>query len=286
MTTYWKIGIPILGLVLLSQSVFLIDQTKQALVLRIGRAVGVIENPGLHLKIPFIENILTYDKRLLNISINFTPDEVIAADRKRVIVNAYAKFRIVDTLRFYEKVGSEDMLQRLLNPILESTLREEVGQVSLQSLLTNKRIEVMSKIRASVNHKTQKFGIHVVDVRIMRTDLPQENSEAIYRRMETTHEKEARQTRAQGAEEAQRIKSRADRDQKVLLADAEKQAAILQGEGEAMATKIFAAAYTKNEDFFEFYRTMQLYHNTLNKDNTSLILSPDNSILRPLYERP
>lgn len=261
-------------------SFYILSQTQQALVLRLGKAVAVVTEPGLKTKIPFVENILIYDKRILHISISFTPEEVIAADRKRVIVDAFAKYTIIDPLKFYEKVGTEAQLVTRLNPILEASLREEVGRVSLQDLLTQARATVMDNIRKHSNFNAAKFGIKVVDVRIRRTDLPNENSNAIYRRMQTSHEKEARETRAQGAEEAQRIMAAADRDSKILLAEAEKKAEILRGKGDAEATRIFASAFSQDENFFTFYRTMQAYRKTLNKSDTTMVLSPDSEFLR------
>jgi membrane protease subunit HflC len=264
----------------LYNSLYILNQTQQALVLRLGRAVDVVTDPGLKTKIPFVENILVYDKRILHINISFTPEEVIAADRKRVIVDAFAKYKITNPLKFYEKVGNETLLVTRLNPILEATLREEVGKVSLQDLLTGSRAGVMESIRKSANLNASKFGIDVVDVRIRRTDLPQENSNAIYSRMQTSHEKEARQTRAQGAEQAQIITARADRDSKVILAEAEKQAQIIRGEGDSEATRIFAEASGKDQNFFAFYRTMQAYRKTLNKSDTTMVLSPDSEFLK------
>lgn len=270
----------LIAVVTLYNSLYIINPTQQALVLRLGKAVAVVTEPGLKAKLPFVEAILVYDKRILHINISFTPEEVIAADRKRVIVDAFAKYKIINPLKFYEKVGNEALLMTRLNPILEASLRDEVGRVSLQDLLTKGRADVMDNIRNIANANAEKFGIEVVDVRIRRTDLPQENSNAIYSRMQTSHEKEARQTRAQGAEQAQRVTARADRDSKVILAEAEKQAQITRGEGDAEATRIFAEAFGKDQSFFAFYRTMQAYRKTLNKSDTTMVLSPDSEFLK------
>lgn len=274
------IALAFVAIIAIFNSLYILNPTQQALVLRLGKAVAVVTKPGLKAKIPFVENILVYDKRILHINISFTPEEVIASDRKRVIVDAYAKYKITNPLKFYEKVGNETLLVTRLNPILEAALRDEVGRVSLQDLLTKGRADVMGNIRRFANTNAEKFGIEVVDVRIRRTDLPQENSNAIYSRMQTSHEKEARQTRAQGAEQAQRVTARADRDSRVILAEAEKQAQITRGTGDAQATKIFAAAFSKDPSFFAFYRTMQAYRKTLNKSDTTMVLSPDSEFLK------
>lgn len=264
----------------LFNSFYILTPTEQALVLRLGKSVDVVTEPGLKTKVPFIESILIYDKRILHISISFTPEEVIAADRKRVIVDAFAKYKIINPLKFYEKVGNEVQLVTRLNPILESALREEVGSVTLQDLLTEARTTVMDNIQRTANTNAEKFGIQVVDIRIRRTDLPQENSNAIYSRMQTSHEKEARQTRAQGAEQSQRIKARADKESKIIKAEANKQSEILRGEGDGEATRIFAEAFGQDEKFFAFYRSMQAYRKTLNKSDTTMILSPDSEYLQ------
>lgn len=260
------------------QSFFMVDQREQVLVLQLGDPVKVVKDPGLNFKIPFIQNIVRVDNRVLDLSAR--PNEVIASDQKRLIVNAFVKFKVTDPLRFYQTVRTEDTLIERLNTNLDSSMRQILGSFPLSSLLTDKRPEIMRDIQQSVRTKSLELGVEVIDVRIMRADLPQKNSEAIYRRMQTEREREAKEFRAQGAEEAQRIKSRADKERTVILAEADKQSQILKGEGEAEATRIFADAFSRDEEFFSFYRTMQAYRETLKKDDTTMILSPDNDFMK------
>ncbi|MBL0318407.1 MAG: protease modulator HflC [Alphaproteobacteria bacterium] len=265
-------------------SLFIVNQTEQAIVIRLGQAVANRSQPGLKAKIPFLERILFFDKRKLNIDIRLDPEEVIALDRKRVIVDAYAKYIIVDPLLFYKTVGNERGLMIAFNPIMDSAIREAVGRVNLIELLSSKRAMVMQNIMAIANDRAKRFGINVVDVRIRRTDLPQSNSASIYRRMQTGHEKEAQKTRAEGAEQAQRIRAEAERDREILLAEAEKDAQIVRGRAEAKATLRYAQAYGKNADFYAFYRSMQAYQKTLKTDDTTMIISPSEPFFKYLNQ--
>lgn len=268
----------VVAIFVLSSSVFIVDQRQQALVLRLGEVSRVIKDAGLHFKVPLIENVVVYDSRLLNIDME--PQEVIANDRKRLIVDAYAKYRIVNPLKFYQSVRTYSGLVLRLNPVLESSLREEAGSISLVDLISTKREEAMAKIKQQINEKAGNYGITVIDVRIVRTDLPSENSRAIYERMKAQHEKEARQTRAEGAEAALRITSAAEKERRVILAEANKEAQILKGEGDSEATQISAAAYNRDPEFYRFYRSMQAYRDSLSPKDTRLILSPDSEFLR------
>jgi len=265
-------------------SVYIVDETEQAIVLQFGEPQSGIKKAGLHFKRPFfLQNVVKMDKRILDL--NAEPRELIAADQKRLIVDAFAKFRITNPLKFYQTVRNEFGIRTRLNSILDSRLREVLGSVPLSTLLTGERSDIMRQIKDNVNKETEGFGIDVVDVRIMRADLPEENSKAIFKRMQTEREREAKEFRAQGAEEAQRITSRAERDRTVLLAEAEKKAQILRGEGDAEATNIFAEAFGKDPEFFNFYRSMQAYRMTLKKENTSMILSPESDFLH-LFSEP
>jgi membrane protease subunit HflC len=258
-------------------SIFIVDQRQQALVLEFGKPVQVIKDAGLHYKTPFIQNVLYFDNRLLDLTAD--EKEVIASDQKRLIINAFAKYNIIDPLKYYTTVRNEYGTRNKLDTILDSSLRQVVGEIPLNKLLSEKRTEIMEKIQDVVNQRVAEFGIKIADVRIMRSDLPEENSNAIYLRMQTEREREAKEIRAQGEEEAQKIKATAEKDKTVILAEANKKSEILRGEGDAIATKTFAAAYGKDPEFYDFYRSMEAYKNSL-KTDTKLILSPKNDFLK------
>lgn len=273
------IAITLLALLLVGfSSLFILDQRQQALVLQLGEVVVIHHDPGLHFKVPFIQNVVFYDKRILEV--NIPPIEPNTQDRKRLVVDAYAKYRIIDPLKFFQKVRTEGALAQRVGESLEKIIRAEVAKVTLVDLLDKKRTPVMEAIQKRADTEAKELGVTIVDVRIIRTDLPEKNSAAIYERMKSSHEKEARETRAEGAEEAQRIKSKADRDKRIILAEADQKADILRGEGEGEATEIFAKAFGKDADFFAFYRSLQAYRNTLKKDDTTFILSPNSEFLR------
>jgi membrane protease subunit HflC len=275
-----NIIIIIAGVILVSilSSLYTVDQREQAIVLQLGEAVRLVKEPGLHVKIPFVQNVVKFDNRILDL--NARPNEVIASDQKRLIVDAFVKYKIIDPLKFYQTVREERVLRQRLNTNLDSSLRQVLGSVPLSALLTGERSDIMNNIQRNVAERSKEFGIDVVDVRIMRADLPQENSKAIYKRMQTEREREAKEFRAQGAEEAQRIRARAEKERTIILAEAEKKAQILRGEGDAEANKVFSDAFSLDEDFFAFYRTMQAYRNTLKKEDTTMVLSPENEFMK------
>jgi membrane protease subunit HflC len=275
------IGIGVaLGVValLVTSSLFTVHQTQQALVLQFGNPKRIITEPGLHMKIPLIQNAIHIDRRVLDY--DAISEEIILGDQKRLVVDAFARYRIVDPLRFYQSVGSEAVLRGRINTILDASLRKVLGEVPLFSVLSEDRSNLMDRIRDQANTEARQFGIDVIDVRIKRADLPAENSQAIYRRMQTEREREAKELRAQGAEMAQRIRARADRERVVLLAEARKEAQIARGEGDGEAVRIFADAFGKDVEFFTFYRSMQAYRDALGDDNTSFVLSPDSEFFR------
>lgn len=259
-------------------SVFIVEQRQQALVLQFGEVTRVIKEPGLKFKVPFIQKVSLFDNRVLNLSAD--EKEVIAKDQKRLIVTSFAKYRITNPLKFYQTVRDEAGVRSRLNSILDSSLRQILGEVPLATLLTGERSVIMKNIQQLVNTQSADFGIDVIDVRIMRADLPKENSEAIYRRMQTEREKEAKQFRAEGAEVAQQIKSRADKEAKILLAESQLKAQVTRGEGDGISSKIFADAFNQDPEFFNFYRSMQAYRTTLKKGDTTMVLSPDSEFLR------
>jgi len=260
-------------------SLFTVKEINQAIVLQFGDPKKIIAEPGLQVKIPFIQNVVFIDRRIL--SLDQQPEEVIASDQKRLIVDAYARFKIVDPLKFYISVGDERVARSRLATIINSRLRSVLGTQSLATLLSDDRAKQMAIIQEGVNAEAKKFGIKIIDVRIKRADLPQANSEAIYKRMQTEREREAKEFRARGAEMAVTITSTADKEVTVLLANARKQSEIMKGEGDGQRNKIFANAFGKDPEFFSFYRAMQAYENALiGGSDTSLILSPDSDFFK------
>jgi len=259
-------------------SFFTVKEINQAIVLQFGDPKRVIAEPGLQVKIPFIQNVVFLDRRIL--SLDPQPEEVIASDQKRLIVDAYARFKIIDPLKFYVSVGNEMVARSRLATIINSRLRSVLGKHSLATLLSEDRTKQMAVIQDGVNTEAEKFGITIIDVRIKRADLPQANSEAIYKRMQTEREREAKEFRARGAEMAVTITSTADKEVTVLLANAKKQSEIMKGEGDGQRNKIFANAFGKDPEFFSFYRAMQAYEKALIGGETSLILSPDSDFFK------
>ena len=259
-------------------SVFIVKEVNQAIVLQFGDPKRIIAKPGLNFKIPFIQNVVFLDKRILNL--DTPPEEVIASDQKRLIVDAFARFQIIDPLKFYISVGNERVARSRLATIINSRLRSVLGKQRLQTLLSADRTNQMTLIQDGVNNEAKNFGINIVDVRIKRADLPQANSEAIYKRMQTEREREAKEFRAKGAEMAAEITSTADKEVTVILANAEKTSQILKGEGDGKRNRIFANAFGQDPEFFSFYRAMQAYEKALIGGETSLILSPDSEFFK------
>ncbi len=259
-------------------SAFTVSMTQQAIVLQFGDPRAVITEPGLHWKLPVVQNVIYIDKRILNL--NAPPEEIIAKDRKRLVVDAFARYKIVDSLRFYQSVGDPRNSTDRLKPNFVSSLRNVLGDHTLEELVRDNRAGLMKKIQASFNEAAKQFGIEVVDVRIRRADLPEQNSQAIYQRMQTEREREAAEIRAQGNEEAQRIRSRADREVTVLIAEAERDGQIARGEGDARRNEIYAEAYSKDPEFFAFYRSMQAYRESMKGDNTTMVVTPDSEFFR------
>jgi len=275
-----KIILPIIGVLALTAffSIFIVKEVNQAIVLQFGDPKRILLKPGLNFKLPFIQNVVFLDKRILNL--DAPPEEVIASDQKRLIVDAFARFQIVDPLKFYISVGNERVARSRLSTIINSRIRSVLGTQELQTLLSEDRNKQMALIQEGVNNEAQNFGIKIVDVRIKRADLPQANSEAIYRRMQTEREREAKEFRAKGAEMAVTITSTADKEVTVILADAQKQSEIMKGEGDGERNKIFADAFGQDPEFFAFYRAMQAYEKALIGGETSLILSPDSEFFK------
>ncbi len=275
-----KIILPLVGVVVVIAffSIFIVKEVNQAIVLQFGDPKKIITKPGLNFKIPFIQNVVFLDKRILNL--DAPPEEVIASDQKRLIVDAFARLQIIDPLKFYISVGNERVARSRLSTIINSRIRSVLGTQRLQTLLSEDRTKQMALIQEGVNNEAEKFGIRIVDVRIKRADLPQANSNAIFARMQTEREREAKEFRAKGAEMAVTITSTADKEVTVLLADAEKKSEIMKGEGDGQRNKIFAEAFGQDPEFFAFYRAMQAYEKALIGGETSLILSPDSEFFK------
>jgi membrane protease subunit HflC len=259
-------------------SLFTVPQTSQALIVRLGDPVRTISAPGLHMKVPFIDSVIYVDNRILDLESG--AEEVIAADQKRLVVEAFARYRIRNPLRFYQTVGSIDGANSRLSPLLNAALRRVLGDVTLTQVVRDDRAALMARVRTQLDAEAQAFGIEVVDVRISRANLPMQNSQAVYQRMQTERQREAAEFRAQGSEKSQEIRARADRDVTVLVADATQQGEQARGDGDADRARIFAQAYGKDPEFYAFYRSMQAYETGLQPSNTRLVLPPDSRFFR------
>jgi len=264
--------------ILAMSALFIVDQTQQALVLQFGQPRRVIRDPGLWVKRPFLEDVLLYDNRLLDFEP--PPEEVIVSDQKRLVVDTYTRYRITDPLLFYQTVNSEAAVRARLNAMVSGSLRRVLGNVTLSALLSDQRPAIMHQIRDEVAAQGKGFGIDVVDVRIRRADLPEENSQAIYARMVSERQQQAAQYRGEGAEAAQTVKANADRERTVILAEAQRDAQKVRGEGDAQSIRIYADAFGQDKEFFAFYRSMQAYRDALNGHTTSFVLTPDTGFFR------
>jgi modulator of FtsH protease HflC len=267
----------VLGFLLYS-TLFTVNEIQQAIILQFGDPKRVILKAGLNYKIPFVQNVVLLDRRILNL--DAPSEEMIASDQKRLIVDAFARFKIKDPLKFYISVGNERVARSRLSTIINARIRGVLGKEELAALVSKDRSRLMDKITKDVNGEAEKLGIEIIDVRIKRADLPAANSEAIYRRMQTERLREAKEFRAEGAEIAQTIRSTADKEVTIILAEANKKSEILKGEGDARRNKIFADAFGRDPNFFSFYRAMQSYEKSLIGGQTSLILSPDSEFFR------
>lgn len=264
--------------VIASSALFTVHQTNQALVLQFGEPRRVVTDPGLHVKLPFIQNVAYFDRRVLEF--DAPKEEIIASDQKRLVVDAFARYRIIDPLLFFQTVNNEAVVRTRLVAIINASIRQALGGVPLEHIISGERASLMTEIRDIVNAEAQDFGIDIIDVRIKRADLPEANSEAVYLRMQTERQREAKELRAQGAEEAQKITAVADRDKVVIIAEAQKQSQIVRGGGDGEAIRIFAEAFGKDIEFFAFYRSMEAYREALGQGDTTMVLSPDSEFFR------
>jgi membrane protease subunit HflC len=259
-------------------SLFQVYQTRQALVVRLGNPQRVVTQPGLHVKMPLLDTVIYVDKRILDLE--NPSQEVIAADQKQLMVDAFARYRVVDALKFYQTVGSVEGANSRLSPFLNSALRAALGEATLTQVVRDQREQLMARVRDQLDREAQQFGITVVDVRIRRADLPEQNSQAVYKRMQTEREREAQEFRSQGTQKAQEIRARADRDATVIVAEATNRAEQTRGEGDSERNRIFAEAYSKDPDFFAFYRSMQAYEAGLQQGDTRFLVRPDSDFFR------
>lgn len=257
---------------------FIVHQNEQALVLEFGKPKRVIQEPGLHWKIPVVETVDIFDKRILDM--DSQPQEVTASDQKRIVVDAFTRYKITDPLKFYQTVRDERMVRSRLGPIVESSLRRVLGASTFQDLVKDRREELMKRIAKLVNDEGHEFGLEVVDVRIKRADLPEQNSKSVYDRMRAERQREAAEFRAQGAAEANRIKATADREATIINAEATRKGEVMRGEGDAERNKVFAEAFGRDPDFFGFYRSMQAYETGMKAGDTRMLLSPDSEFFR------
>lgn len=259
-------------------ALFIVHQNEQALVLEFGKPKRVINQPGLHWKIPVVETVDYFDKRILDLDTQ--SQEVTASDQKRIVVDAFARYRITDPLRFYQTVRDERMVRSRLGPILESAIRRVLGASTFQDVVRDKREDLMKRIAQQVNNEGKEFGLEVVDVRIKRADLPEQNSKNIFDRMRAERQREAAEFRAEGAAAANRIRATADREATVIKAEATKKGELLRGEGDAQRNNVFAEAFGRDADFFAFYRSMQAYEAGFQGGETRMLLSPDSEFFR------
>jgi len=267
--------VAVVVLIGLYSSAFIVTQTQQALVLRLGNPLVPITAPGLHWKVPFIDSVVYIDNRILDLE--NPSQEVIAADQKRLVVDAFARYRITNPLKFYQAVGSVEAANSRLATVLNSALRRVLGESTFIEVVRDNREGLMTRISEQVNREAANFGITVVDVRIRRADLPEANSQAVFQRMQTERQREAAEIRAQGNEAAQRTRARAEREATIIVAEANSRGEQVRGQGDAERNKIFAEAYNRDPTFFTFYRSMQAYETSLKPGETRILISPDAS---------
>jgi membrane protease subunit HflC len=266
-------------------SLFTVGQTEQVLITRLGQPRRIITEPGLHAKVPLLDTVISFDRRLLDYEL--PPEEVILGDQRRLIVDSFTRFRIIDPLRYFQAVGAtEDGIRGRLNSVVSSSLRRVLGNEQLLNVLSSNRTQIMAMIRDQVNTEMAGFGVSIADVRIRRADLPEENTQAILQRMQSERERVARQARAEGAEASARIRAEAERERTVLLADARATADKLRGLGEAAAIATYADAFQRDPHFYEVWRTLQAYREAFASGGSRLVLSPNADFLKLLHDAP
>lgn len=275
---YYLIAIALTALFVLGNSIYIVHQAEQAIVLQFGEPIRVVREPGLKLKVPFIQNVVFYDMRLLNL--DPPAQEIVLNDKKRLDVDSFTRYRIVNPLKFYQTVRNEEQARSKLAEIVNSSVRKILGRITLPELLSQQRTKIMHDISTAVKQDAEQIGVSVADVRIRRADLPVEVLQAINARMKTERERDAKEFRAQGKQQAQQIKAAAEKERTIIIAEAEKQAQITRGEGDETAIKIWNETAGKDLEFFEFYRSLEAYKNSLANGESSLVLSPDSEFFK------
>jgi membrane protease subunit HflC len=268
----------VVALIVLYGSVFTVYQTDQAIVVRLGQPIRVVTEPGLNFKVPLLDSVISVEKRIVDLE--NPAQEVITSDQKRLVVDAFARYRINDALKFYQTIGAIEGANARLSTLLNSALRRVLGEASTTDVVRDKRAQLMGQVRTQLENEAQSFGVAVVDVRIRRADLPEQNSQAVYQRMQTERQREAAEFRAEGSQRSQEIRAKADRDVTVLIAEAQSKGEQTRGEGDAERNRIFADAYSRDPDFFTFYRSMQAYESGLRSNDTRMVLKPDSDFFR------
>ena len=268
----------VIVLVVAYGSLFTVYQTRQALVVRLGDPIRIITEPGLHVKVPIIDTVIPIDNRILDLE--NAAQEVFASDQRRLVIDAFARYRITDALRFYQTVSNIEGANSRLSSLLNAALRRVLGEATLIHVVRDERAALMARVRDQLDREARAFGIEVVDVRIRRADLPEQNSQAVYQRMQTERQRQAASIRGEGSQKSQEIRAKADRDVTVLVAEAQSRGEQIRGEGDAERNRIFAEAYTKDPDFFAFYRSMQAYETGLRANDTRLVLRPDSDFFK------
>jgi membrane protease subunit HflC len=268
----------VVALIVAYSTLFTVYQTRQALVVRLGKPVRVVTEPGLNYKVPLVDSVIHIDNRILDLE--NPSQEVIASDQKRLVVDAFARYRITDGLKFYQTVGTVEGANSRLSTLLNSALRRVLGEATLTQVVRDQREQLMARVRDQLEAEAQAFGITIVDVRIRRADLPEQNSQAVYQRMQTERQREAAEFRAQGGQKAQEIRSNADREATIIVAEANSTAERVRGEGDGERNRLFAEAYGKDQDFFAFYRSMTAYETGLKSNDTRFLLRPDSDFFR------
>ncbi len=277
------LGVLAFFMFLIPASIFTVNETQQALVLQFGEVKQQITKPGLAFKIPMIQDGRLFDKRILNV--DPPKEEVLLSDQKRLVVDGFARYRITNMLKFFQALGNEQRANDRLQNIINANLRNILGKVPLSVVLSEKRATLMKEIQEAVNHDADRFGIQVVNVRIVRADLPEQTSNSIYARMKSEREQEATQARAEGAEKSQKIRAEADKERRVLIAEAQQKAQTIIGEGDHDATLTYSAAFGRDPEFYGFYRSLQAYKTSLAKPETTLVLTPENGFFKYFNRR-
>ncbi|MBR6625997.1 MAG: protease modulator HflC [Mailhella sp.] len=267
------------AVILLQQSLFIVQQTQQALVIQLGHPLDKVYRPGLHMKLPFIQNVVYFDARILDYDAR--PAEALTSDLKSMVLDNYARWKIVDPLRFYRTMRTEANAQARLDAVIYSQIRAHIGRHTLTEVVNDKRTAIMDSVTEKTSQQMNEFGIKIVDVRIKRTDLPAENQRAIFDRMRAERERQATQYRSEGAEESTKIRSEADKERALILADANKKSQVLRGEGDAEAARIYADAFSRSPEFFSFQRGLEALRKSLG-ENTRMVLTPDSPLLQPI----